>query len=151
MNVSIGERLESFVAQLVAEGRYSSNSEVVREGHPLRVANFSAEAQRRGVSVLHETADMKAWMGVPLIAGSRTLGVLAAATTQPNKVYTDDQLKIFGYIEALAATSLDKARLFDETNSRARQLSALNDISRQLVAVESDLEKLLALITSNAV
>ena len=32
MNVSIGERLESFVAQLVAEGRYSSNSEVVREG-----------------------------------------------------------------------------------------------------------------------
>jgi antitoxin ParD1/3/4 len=32
MNVSIGERLEDFVAQLVAEGRYSSNSEVVREG-----------------------------------------------------------------------------------------------------------------------
>jgi antitoxin ParD1/3/4 len=32
MNVSIGERLESFVAQLVAEGRYNSNSEVVREG-----------------------------------------------------------------------------------------------------------------------
>ena len=32
MNVSIGERLESFVTQLVAEGRYSSNSEVVREG-----------------------------------------------------------------------------------------------------------------------
>jgi len=32
MNVSIGDRLESYVAQLVAEGRYSSNSEVVREG-----------------------------------------------------------------------------------------------------------------------
>lgn len=32
MNVSIGERLESFVTKLVADGRYGSNSEVVREG-----------------------------------------------------------------------------------------------------------------------
>jgi antitoxin ParD1/3/4 len=32
MNVSIGERLEKFVTKLVEEGRYGSNSEVVREG-----------------------------------------------------------------------------------------------------------------------
>lgn len=32
MNVSIGDRLERFVTKLVADGRYGSNSEVVREG-----------------------------------------------------------------------------------------------------------------------
>ena len=32
MNVSIGERWEGFVSAIVAEGRYSSASEVVREG-----------------------------------------------------------------------------------------------------------------------
>jgi antitoxin ParD1/3/4 len=32
MNVSIGERWEGFVAAIVEQGRYSSASEVVREG-----------------------------------------------------------------------------------------------------------------------
>lgn len=32
MNVSIGERWESFVQQVVKEGRYGSASEVIREG-----------------------------------------------------------------------------------------------------------------------
>ncbi|MEI5679441.1 MULTISPECIES: type II toxin-antitoxin system ParD family antitoxin [unclassified Mesorhizobium] len=32
MNVSLGERWESFVASAVEEGRYGSASEVVREG-----------------------------------------------------------------------------------------------------------------------
>jgi antitoxin ParD1/3/4 len=32
MNVSIGERWESFVDRIVGEGRYGSASEVVREG-----------------------------------------------------------------------------------------------------------------------
>jgi antitoxin ParD1/3/4 len=32
MNVSVGKRLEEFVARLVSAGRYSSSSEVVRKG-----------------------------------------------------------------------------------------------------------------------
>lgn len=32
MNVSVGERWESFVEQVVKDGRYASVSEVVREG-----------------------------------------------------------------------------------------------------------------------
>jgi antitoxin ParD1/3/4 len=32
MNVSIGERWEAFVQQIVKEGRYGSASEVIREG-----------------------------------------------------------------------------------------------------------------------
>jgi antitoxin ParD1/3/4 len=32
MNVSLGERWEGFVAQIVGQGRYGSASEVVREG-----------------------------------------------------------------------------------------------------------------------
>ena len=32
MNVSVGERWEEFVAGIVAQGRYGSASEVVREG-----------------------------------------------------------------------------------------------------------------------
>lgn len=107
----------------------------------VRIANLNS----RGID-----NEVNAWMGVPLIAGQTHLGVMAAGTSQQGFTYTDDHLKVFRDIGALAATSLDKARLYEETNERARQLRALNDISRQLQA-ERDIERLLNLVTSSAV
>ncbi len=125
-------------------------SQVVREGHPIRVANFVAEMQRRGVQVLHESQEMKAWMGVPLIAGSQALGVLSVGMNDVNRTFNDEQEKSLSDVASLAATSIDKSRLFDETNVRARQLAVLNAISSQIVASEVDLEGLLRIITESA-
>ncbi len=124
-------------------------SEVIRTGQPLRIDHFPREMQARGLDMTEDGA-LRAWMGVPLIAGSEVLGAIAAGTSQPNRQYTDEQLKIFNDIAALAAASIERARLFRETNVRARQLSVLNDVSRQLVASEVNLEELLQLITANA-
>ena len=49
MNVSIGDRWEGFVAQIVKKGRYGSASEVVREG--LRLV----EEREAKLQALHET------------------------------------------------------------------------------------------------
>jgi signal transduction histidine kinase len=125
-------------------------SEIVRSGQPMRVNNYAQTMAQRNSPILYESPELKGWMGVPLIAGQRTLGVMSVGHTEPGKSYNDEQLKIFNDIAALAATSLDKARLFEETNLRARQLSALNDISRKL-ASELQIDKLLELITSSAV
>jgi signal transduction histidine kinase len=125
-------------------------SEIVRNGQPISVANYAAALAERGASSVFEDVQMQAWLGVPMQAGGRTIGVLSVGTTQPGRSYSDDQRKIFADISALAATSLDKARLFAETNVRARQLAALNDITRQIVAAELDVEKLLQLITASA-
>jgi signal transduction histidine kinase len=126
-------------------------SDVVRTAQPLRVRSFTGAMAERGAGPRPESADLRGWMGVPMLVGSRVIGVLSAATTQPGRVFSDDQMKIFGDIASLAATSLDKARLFAETNARARQLSVLNEISRQLVAAEADLEGLLLVITQSSV
>lgn len=124
-------------------------SEVVRSGVAMRVEDYAAEMGKRGSTIIHESPELKGWMGVPLIAGSSTLGVLAVASTEANKQYSEDQLRIFSDIATLAATSLEKARLFAETNLRARQLSALNDISQRL-ATELNVDNLLQLITESA-
>jgi len=126
-------------------------SEVVRTGQALRFSDYARAVVERGGSVRPEDARIKAWMAVPLVTGQRTLGVMAAGSSQPNQPFSDGQLRIFTDIAALAATAIDKARLFNETNERARQLAALYDVSRQLAVVEFDLEKLLTLITDTAV
>lgn len=125
-------------------------SEVMQNELPLRVSSYNTAMQQRNSPVQFVSTDLKAWIGVPLIAGPRKLGVMAVGTAESGKSYGDDQFKFFNDISALAATSIDKARLFAETNRRARQLSALNDISQQL-AGELDLQRLLELITSSAV
>ncbi|MFN8379992.1 MAG: GAF domain-containing protein [Anaerolineae bacterium] len=125
-------------------------SEVVRTGQTLRFKEYARALEERNLTYGLEDPHIKAWMAVPLTAGTRILGAMAVANNRPGRIYGDDQLKIFNDISALAATSIDKARLFRETNVRARQLSVLNDISRQIVASEANLEGLLELITGRA-
>src|SRR5262249_47549230 len=115
-------------------------SEIIRTGQAIAVTSYTTALAARATSAIYEDPKQQAWIGVPMLAGSRTIGVLAAGTPEPGKPYTDEQRKFFLNIGALAATSLDKARLFAETNVRARQLAALNDITRQIVAAELDVE-----------
>ncbi len=126
-------------------------SEIVRSSQAIWASSYADALIERGLPVGDLDTAVKSWIGVPMLAGSRVIGVLAAGTTQADRVYTDDQRRIFTDLGALAATSLDKARLFAETNFRARQLAALNDITRQIVAAELDLEKLLQLITASVI
>lgn len=126
-------------------------SEIVRGGQPMRVENYAAEAARRGGFQPLKNPNLKAWIGVPLSAPGTAIGVMCVGSTQANVTYGDDQLKILWQIADQAATAIDKARLFRETQIRARQLSALNQISTQLANVFKEPERLLELITESAV
>ena len=126
-------------------------SEVVRHSQPMRLNDYAAAAAERNMSMMSDEANIRAWMGVPLIAGANTLGVMAVGMSSSNSSYSNDQFKIFSDISSLAATSIEKANLFSQTNERARQLAALNDISSQLAREQQHVDKLLDLITNSAV
>ncbi|GAB4318764.1 MAG: hypothetical protein Kow00117_08740 [Phototrophicales bacterium] len=126
-------------------------SEVIRTVRPKMVDDYVDTMKRNGYRLRNENPKTKAWMAVPLAAGQHILGVVAVGESAIGKKYSDEQLKVFSNIGALAATSLEKARLFTEANARTRQLTALNDISKQLVATEGDVERLLDLIMKAAV
>lgn len=121
---------------------------VVQTGRPIRTDDYLRECNKRGLEP-RETRHY-AWMGVPLNAGTRTLGCMVVASYNQHVTFTDDQLKMFWAIADQAATALDKARLFTETETRARQLATLNEISRE-IATTLDLEALLQRIMSSAV
>ncbi len=126
-------------------------SEVISKRQAIRVENFIDEMTLRHADLPFITHDLRPWMGVPMTAGDRILGVIAIGRLLDGEPFTQEEYNIFNDIGSLAATSLDKARLFNEANARARQLTVLNDISRQMVAVEGDVERLLDLITSSSV
>nr|MBN1228765.1 GAF domain-containing protein [Anaerolineae bacterium] len=123
-------------------------SEVIRTGRPIRTDDYSTECARRGVKP-HQS-HQRSWMGVPLNAGAQTLGAMVVASKSQGVVFTDDQLKVFWAIADQAATALDKTRLFVETETRARQLATLNEISKELAST-LDLENLLVRIMHAAV
>jgi signal transduction histidine kinase len=126
-------------------------SEIIKSNSAIRLSNFTEEMKKRGAKLDLIKDGLLAWMGVPLTAGRRILGVMAVGKRKDSADYTEEQFKIFSDIGALAATSLDKANLFTQTKIRERQLTVLNDISRQLVATETDVEKLLQIIVTSAV
>ena len=142
-----GERYEQREGEYWADNE-GLEAEVVRTGRPIRTDDYVAECARRGVRP-HQSHSCT-WMGVPLNAAARTLGVMAVASYNQGVVFTDDQLKIFLAIADQAATALDKARLFNETETRARQLATLNEISKELSST-LDVESLLAGIMRAAV
>jgi signal transduction histidine kinase len=126
-------------------------SEVVKTGRPLRVSDYHQAMQQRRANLDRVPDHIRAWMGVPLAGKNETLGLIATGKTDSTAEFTENQFRILSDISVLAATSMENANLFNETKIRERQLTVLNDISRQLVAAELDVEKLLELIMHSAV
>jgi signal transduction histidine kinase len=125
--------------------------EVYNTSRSVNISDYAEEMRKRSAPITLESDRLKAWMAVPLVSGTRKLGVLAIGKTTLGEVYTNEQFKTLDDIGALAASSLDRLRLFNETNMRARQLQALNDISQKLSASELDVNGLLKVIMSSAV
>lgn len=148
--VEEGQRRTEYVGIRWRMGR-DLLSEIVRGGQPVRLEDYGAELQRRGHSAPYDNADLKAWIGVPLSGPEGPLGVMSVGSRGPDLTYSDEQLRILWQVADQAAVAIDKARLFRETETRARQLTALNEISRELATVFHDSERLLELITESAV
>ncbi|WP_162909484.1 GAF domain-containing protein [Aggregatilinea lenta] len=128
-------------------------SEIARTQQTLRTDDFVRETLARDADAEITNTTLKAWMGVPLLAdtGTGVLGVMVAANTASGVTFSDDQQDLFWDIANLAASAIDKLQLFNKTQQRARQLSAINEISSHLAAELGDVDRLLRMITESAV
>ena len=122
--------------------------EVIRKGRPVLTHDYLRECQARNVTPLFQ--DVFAWMGVPLNAGAETIGALGIGSRDANVIYSRAQLDLLQAIADQTAGAIVKARLLQETQQRAHQLSTLNDLTRQLTST-LELEPLLKNILENAV
>ena len=122
--------------------------EVIRRGRPVLTQDYLRECQARNVTPSFQ--DVFAWMGVPLNAGADTIGSLSIGSRDASVTYSRAQLDLLQAIADQTAGAIVKARLLEETQQRAHQLSTLNDLTRQLTST-LELEPLLQNILENAV
>ena len=107
-------------------------SVVLDTGRPLRTADYLAECARWGVSVgVRRAEEVRHWLGVPMRAGDRSLGVLVLRGAQREFTAADEHL--LANIADLAALALRSARLFEERTRAYGELAAAQD---QLVRTE---------------
>ena len=121
---------------------------IMRTGRALRTTEYSLECRTQGV--LPAAENVYAWMGVPLNAGADTIGAISLASRDISVEYTDEQQRLMQSIADQAAGAIVKSRLLDESEQRARQLSKLNEVARDLGST-LELDPLLGRVLDSAV
>ncbi|MGE5222524.1 MAG: GAF domain-containing protein [Omnitrophica WOR_2 bacterium] len=122
--------------------------EVINGHRPLVTGDYEQECRSRGV--LPTTPGIVAWMGVPLNAGSETIGAITLGSRDPSVTYPADQVNMVQAIADQAAGAIVKARLLEESQRRTRQLTTLNEVARSLTST-LELDHLLDQILQSAV
>jgi len=70
----------------------------------------------------------RSWLGVPLLIGTRVLGVIAVQSYEQEGAYDTGHLILLNAIASQAAIAIENARLYAQAR-RAEELAALNRIS----------------------
>ena len=106
-------------------------SVVLRTGRPVRTAQYWTECARRGVAPVAGHPDLRHWLGVPMTAGDRVLGVVGLRSR--DRAFTEADQRVLANIADLGALALRSARLYEERTRAYGELAAAQD---QLVRTE---------------
>ncbi len=120
---------------------------IMRNRTPLRTLSYDDECHRRNIP--NEEKTNEAWMGAPLLGGNQAIGVMATFSGDSNITYTQEAEDFFISVAAYLGSVLERQRLYDRLQTRARQLNLLNEIGRVL-ASSLDLDEVLDLVVRNA-
>jgi len=121
---------------------------VIRTGQPIVSDDYERESRGRGI--IPRVEGLFAWVGVPLNAGASTIGAISLGSRDPSTMFSSDQVDLLHAIADQAAGAIIKARLLEDSERSAKQLTLLNDVARNLTST-LDLQNLLNQILENAV
>ncbi len=114
----------------------------------IRTADYLGECRRRGVDP-GEPGSGPVWMGTALTAADRNVGVMVASASDPSLAFSQAEEGLFVTVAACAAAILERHGLSAQLESRARQLTTLNEIGN-LLASSLDLDEVLDLVVKQA-
>jgi PAS domain S-box-containing protein len=86
------------------------------------------------VALSDDEPPSQAWLGVPMVVGDRVLGVISVQSVDTPNLYDSQDREILATIAGQAAIAVENARLFQESQRRAQEMSALAEVGREVSA-----------------
>ncbi|MEA2619366.1 MAG: hypothetical protein QOC97_139, partial [Chloroflexota bacterium] len=87
----------------------------------------------------------KSWLGIPLRAGDRVVGVISLQNLDTEYAFDEADVRLLSTIVASLSVALENARLVDETRQRNAELAIINGIQQGLAA-ELDMQAMYDLV-----
>ena len=106
---------------------------ILRTGQPLwseRYLDDQRFPHRRSVDAAAASEQLGGILGVPMIVGEETIGVLLAADRRP-RTFADREVALLAALAAHAAVAIRNADLFDRQRAAAAELSEANEALRR--------------------
>lgn len=107
--------------------------EVLRTGRPLCSEDYLKDTgfpHVESVDAAASSEQLGGILGVPLIVGDETIGVLLAADRRPRR-FAGREIELLAALAAHAAVAIRNANLFDGHRAAAEELKAVNDTLRR--------------------
>jgi GAF domain-containing protein len=128
------------------------------EGRTVHIPDLLADPEYRQPDAVHvaNVIGVRAGLGVPLIREGNVVGVLTVVRSEP-RAFTQKQIELAETFADQAVIAIENVRLFDEVQTRTRELAqsveelqALGEVS-QAVNSTLDLQTVLSTIVAKAV
>jgi len=87
---------------------------------------------RSGRLAISEGPDAPSSVAVPISLQNQVIGILDIRSTEPNRVWTRDEIAIIEAIAERLGLALENARMFEETSSRASREHVVAEISSRI-------------------
>ncbi|PKO09855.1 MAG: hypothetical protein CVU40_08180 [Chloroflexi bacterium HGW-Chloroflexi-2] len=144
--VEMDERISEKENDLITQSQ-SMETHVIESGRGLIINNYVEYCISRHYPIFY--SDLKDVIIVPLNTGAITNGCIIIGEREKDQKFTENQLSLAQSIADLVAGAIEKARLLEETEQYARQLSILNDLTRKLTST-LEIEELYGTILQNS-
>ncbi len=109
---------------------------LINDPRPLRLAAVSEHPQAIGYPTHHPP--MKSFLGVPIRVGDQVFGNLYLTEKIQQDAFTAEDEELLTALAAAAGVAIDNARLYELEQRRQRWQTAAAEISRELLAGDSD-------------
>jgi PAS domain S-box-containing protein len=123
-------------------------SEIIRSGQPL-LLNRDIDAAAAEMNTQRQGIRASSYLGVPITVGRQKIGAVSVQSTHKEDRFDEADLRLLSTIAANMGVAIRNAQLYSETQRRAEEMAALNEIGREASAT-LDLPTVLERITSSA-
>jgi PAS domain S-box-containing protein len=84
-------------------------------------SNAEDTLEKLGLPYLQFGGSTHSWLGVPMVIGDRTLGVISVQSEEAMNLYSHHHMDLLTTIASQAAVSINNTRLFQQEQERAQQ------------------------------